>query len=145
LRKRIQSILENRVARPLTAGPKALLAAVAVLAEVAPVGVGVVAQTEKPPAFEVASIRPVPPPRQGLFYVKAAPVSAANGISGNRLRLTMVSLRDLIATAYNIQDFQISGAPSWASGISAERYNIEAKGERDAPLTTPSVRLMLQS
>jgi uncharacterized protein (TIGR03435 family) len=57
----------------------------------------------------------------------------------------MVSLRDLIAAAYNVQDFQISGPPARASGAGADRYNLEAKGEGDAPLTLPTVRLMLQS
>ncbi|MBS1856970.1 MAG: TIGR03435 family protein [Acidobacteria bacterium] len=120
------------------------MAAATVLTMAGPAALGIVAQTEKPLAFEVASIKPVPPPPPGKYFFRI-PSSATDGISGNRFTIRMVSLRDLIATAHNVQDFQISETPPWASGASPDRYNIEAKGEGDAPLTTPHVRLMLQS
>jgi uncharacterized protein (TIGR03435 family) len=45
---------------------------------------------------------------------------------GGRFQAENQTVRSLIQMAYNLQDFQISGGPSW---IKSERYDIEAKAE----------------
>jgi uncharacterized protein (TIGR03435 family) len=69
-----------------------------------------------PPAyvFDVASIKP---DKSGTDMVMMRPTQ--NGLSA-----TNVSLFALISRAYGIQEFRISGAPSW---LSSDRYDIEAK------------------
>jgi uncharacterized protein (TIGR03435 family) len=46
--------------------------------------------------------------------------------SVGRLSVINMKLTDLLATAYEIRDFQISGGPGW---IDSERYDIEAKAD----------------
>ena len=68
-------------------------------------------------SFEVATIKP-------------------NAASDDRVRIEIqpggrfvasgMSLKQLIAFAYDLRDFQVSGEPGWAS---AERFDINAKGE----------------
>jgi uncharacterized protein (TIGR03435 family) len=72
------------------------------------------------PVFEVASVRPAGPAvkRTDIRRDPAGGISAMN-----------VSLRTLIVLAYNIQDFQISGAPGW---IGSERYNVVARAPAGA-------------
>jgi uncharacterized protein (TIGR03435 family) len=47
---------------------------------------------------------------------------------------TNVPLRLLIRTSYQLQDFQLVGAPDW---IASERFDILAKAEGDVPPTPP--------
>ena len=71
-----------------------------------------------PPSFEVASIKPN---RSGdmRFMIMFRP---------GRFTAKGTTLKGLVAIAYNVKDFQISGGPSWTS---SERYDIDAK-EPDA-------------
>jgi uncharacterized protein (TIGR03435 family) len=73
------------------------------------------APQERPPAFEVASIKRdvsvQPGPQYRIFP----------GFTVQR-----ATLRDLVKLAYFIHDFQVSGGPGW---INSDRYNIEAKAE----------------
>src|SRR5262252_10867616 len=65
------------------------------------------------PAFEVVS-------------VKAGNASERNrgvDMPPGRLMVTNLPLRSVIRLAYGIQDFQLSGAPSW---INTDAYDIEA-------------------
>jgi uncharacterized protein (TIGR03435 family) len=66
--------------------------------------------------FEVASVKPSPPP---------GPDSLAVGIhiDGAMVRCTSFSLKDYIALAYRVKNYQISG-PEW---IASERFDIAAK------------------
>jgi uncharacterized protein (TIGR03435 family) len=45
-------------------------------------------------------------------------------IKGDRFSSTNVTLTQMVRTAYNVQEFQISGQPGW---FGTERYDIEAK------------------
>ena len=85
-----------------------------------------------PPAFEVATIKPAPPPTDGRLMIRM-------GGDPGRLDYNNVSLRDMIKAAYKVKDAQIT-APEW---ISTERYNLVAK----LPDGTPrdQVPAMLQS
>jgi uncharacterized protein (TIGR03435 family) len=78
------------------------------------------------PEFEVASIRPSKPGTPSSF-----------GLSGG----ANVTLKTLIAFAYQLQEHRILGGPGW---ISSDRFDIEAKAPD--PKTPPDqMKLMLQS
>jgi len=78
--------------------------------------------------FEVASIRQSPPDAGWQYTI--SPTSA--GFSA-----TNMSLRFLLFWAYKLNDYQLIGAPAWAS----ECYNIAAKPGG----STTDLRLMLQN
>jgi uncharacterized protein (TIGR03435 family) len=82
------------------------------------------------PTFEVVSVKPN---RIG------GPIQFS-ALSGGRLSATNVSVTQLIKAAYQVQDFQISGAPNW---LDSDKYNIEAKSAGVA--NAEQTRLMLQS
>jgi len=75
-------------------------------------------------AFDVASVKPAGP---------LDPMALAQGkmrigmkVDGQIVDIASFTLRDLIRTAYEVKDFQISG-PDWLSGtMSAQRFNIQA-------------------
>jgi uncharacterized protein (TIGR03435 family) len=56
-----------------------------------------------------------------------------------------VTLTDLILAAYNVKDYQVSGAPDWATGRGSNYYDIEGRAPGDAAPSADQVRLMLQS
>jgi uncharacterized protein (TIGR03435 family) len=72
------------------------------------------------PAFEVASIKPSNPdpsnPLSALPLILPAP--------GGRLTATNVPLKNLVLAAYELQDFQLVGGPSW---VTSRRFDINAK------------------
>ena len=69
-----------------------------------------------PPAFEVASIKQAAPQAPGRMMVRM-------GGDPGRVDYANVSLKDVLARAYNMKRFQVSG-PSW---LDNERYDITAK------------------
>jgi uncharacterized protein (TIGR03435 family) len=84
-------------------------------------------QTQFPPAhprFEVASVKRNTG-SDGRSFLQA--------VQG-RLIMTNLPLRRLILNAYDLQDYQLSGDPPWAS---SEHYDIQAKADGN-----PSVREM---
>jgi uncharacterized protein (TIGR03435 family) len=85
-----------------------------------------------PPAFEVASVKPAPPPTPGMFKVQM-------GGDPGMVDYKNVSLKSLIARAYEMKEFQVSG-PDW---LDTERFDVLAK----TPPNTPGDRvpLMLQT
>ena len=103
----------------------------AAAAVIAPAGLGVLQEprlrAQAPqtsaagPAFEVASIKPNNS-GDGRVMLGIQP--------GGRFTATNVTLRLLIRNAYQLQDFQIVGGPSW---IASDRYDIVAKAEDGAP------------
>ena len=66
------------------------------------------------PSFEVASVKP-------NHSVVTRPVV---WFRPGRLTVTGATLKLLIPIAYHIEDYQVSGGPTW---INSERYDIEAK------------------
>lgn len=71
--------------------------------------------------FEVASVKP---------NKTGDPNSALRLQPGGRIVATNVALRLLIRNLYNVQADQIVGAPDW---IESERFDIEAKADREYP------------
>ena len=68
------------------------------------------------PAFEVASVKPAPPPTPGSINVRM-------GGDPGMVDYKNVSLKIVIALAYEMQEFQVSG-PDWIDGA---RFDILAK------------------
>ncbi len=87
------------------------------------------------PSFEVASVKL----RKGEVTFSSGPF-----IRGRMVRATALTLRDLIAGAYDIRYDQISGGPSWAD---SDHYDIDAKAAEGegGPLTEAQARQMMQS
>lgn len=57
---------------------------------------------------------------------------------GGRFTATAITVRNLIRTAYRIQDYQLAGAPGW---FATKRYDIVAKAEG----TPPPQQILLQT
>ena len=81
-------------------------------------GVSIVAAQEAVPTFEVASVKQNTS-GEGFMRVELPP--------GNRLSITNLPLRQLVTMAYQLQQFQLVGGPSW---ITSDRFDIVAKIER---------------
>ncbi len=80
--------------------------------------------------FDVATIKPSSPDQGGTtFYVP----------SGGRFGIKNITLKDLVAYAWNLRDFQISGGPGW---VDSTRYDVVAQAAGPAPLE--EFREMLQ-
>jgi hypothetical protein len=75
------------------------------------------AQAGQPLTFEIASVKPTPASDQ---ETKWGPEP------GGRFSARGVTLKQLIAVAYGVQEYQIAGGPKW---MTADRWSIEAKAE----------------
>jgi uncharacterized protein (TIGR03435 family) len=124
LKKRIVSIMTQRLADKLSFGRKVLLAGAATVMVTGPLLFGLVksshtteesqpATTGPLPSFEVASVKPN---HSGTQMVR---------ISNTPGRFSAVNLtpKMLIEFAYNIKGPELSGGPSW---IDSERYDVDA-------------------
>ncbi len=78
----------------------------------------------------MVSIRPSKPAEPGGFSITTGRFQASN-----------VTARFLIAIAYEVQNFQVTGGPSW---VDVDRFNVEAKLE-DAERDKGQERAMIQS
>ncbi len=89
------------------------------------------------PTFEVASVKQN---KSGDGFIRFGMMP------GGRFNAINVPARELIRFAYNVQNFQIEGGPSW---LNSERFDIVAKAEGDvgpvAPGTTGPVQLMMRA
>jgi uncharacterized protein (TIGR03435 family) len=105
---------------------------------------GVWAQVPAPPIdvsklqFEVASVKP---------NKSGSPNARIELHPGGRLTATNVALRSMMRGIYNVQAYQIIGGPEW---LETERFDIEAKADREYPLpvgedVSPEVQAMLQN
>ncbi len=92
-------------------------------------------QAPAPQSFEVASIKPSDPAANGVFMIRMG------NSPGGRWTASGITAGILIQQAYDVRDYQISGAPSW---VNSERYDIVAKA--DTPnITRENLRVLLQS
>jgi uncharacterized protein (TIGR03435 family) len=81
------------------------------------------AQSDAPPAFEAASVKP----NHSGTHNSSTHTRPAN------VEMKNVTLRNIITSAYRIKDYQVSG-PEW---LRSERYDIVAK----APFGTPEAQI----
>jgi uncharacterized protein (TIGR03435 family) len=108
--------------------------AAATMAAIALAGAGVLSharvraqeQSTAAPAFEVASVKPNNSGDGRVLFANQP---------GGRFTATNVTLKLLIRNAYQLQDFQIIGGPSW---ITSDHYDIVAKAEDGLPPETPN-------
>jgi uncharacterized protein (TIGR03435 family) len=99
--------------------PRSLLVATLALSSVA-IAFG---QLEPGPAFEVASVRPSPPPAPGARVFFGPPRGGPGTSDPAQITWRAASLLSILTAAYDVQAFQISG-PDWAP---TTRYDIIAK------------------
>ena len=90
--------------------------------------------------FEVASVKPTPPDRTRLARLRGEQVRVGARTHGDMAEYLDMSLRQLIAEAYQVNRFQVVG-PDW---LQAERFDVLAKipaGTRrqDAPVMLQSL------
>ena len=78
------------------------------------------AQPTAPLTFEVASIKPASPDSRATMI---------HFMPGGGLEIRGATLRMLIANAYDVRDFQISGGPGW---VGSDRFDIDARVESSA-------------
>ncbi len=90
------------------------------------------------PTFEVASIKRDPFNGQGGIGIR---------VTGNRLLVEHPGLADVVAFAYGIEDFQLSGGPAWAHArpMDADAFQVIAKAEGDSVPTKEQFQEMLQA
>jgi uncharacterized protein (TIGR03435 family) len=87
-------------------------------------GVAAISLAAQPATFEVASVRPAATPdrRPMLCLVPCTPGERLT-VEGRRVEIRYMSLQKLIAMAYHIKFYQLSG-PDW---MSSQRFDIMAK------------------
>jgi bla regulator protein blaR1 len=130
LKKRIEGIMANRFTRELNSGKKLLLAVVAVVALAGPMVIGLMnpqrsrAQSHagKQPSFDVASVKPSPPPtggRSANYKMSGGPGTK----DPSRFACENFDLASLIEMAYDVPDFLLS-VPTWTRD---RRFDIVAK------------------
>jgi uncharacterized protein (TIGR03435 family) len=83
------------------------------------------------PSFEVATIKPAAPDARGRF-ISPGP--------GGGIRITNMTLKEMVEFAWSVQPFQISGGPAWLDSV---HYDIVAKPEAKASFD--EMRPMLQA
>lgn len=107
------------------------------------IAIAAFAQAPAPPplAFEVASIKPAGP--LDPMAIAQGKVRIGMKVDGAICDIGAFSLRDLIRTAYEVKDYQISGADSLGTAIGAQRFNIQAT--MPAGATEKQVPQMLQA
>ena len=88
--------------------------------------------TAKAQRFEAASIHPTP--EDARFFARPP----ANG----KFLATGMVARLIVMLAYNVQESQLAGGPSW---IGTDRWNIDAKSEAGATHNIEETRQMLQT
>ena len=71
---------------------------------------GLCAQT-----FEVASVKPANPSQSVVDFVISP---------GGRLKITNLTLAEMVREAYEMKFFELSGGPGW---VNSERFHVEAK------------------
>jgi uncharacterized protein (TIGR03435 family) len=122
LKRRIAAILSGGVSDRLTLTRKVIVAGLGISAVALPVLIGVLktplVKAQSQLKFEVASIRRSNPDSEN---------SRLGPVPGGDLRANNITAMQLVTFAYNVHDFQISGAPEW---MKTERIDILAKPER---------------
>jgi uncharacterized protein (TIGR03435 family) len=82
---------------------------------------------EKRPSFEVATIKASDPGQRGTQIMNQP---------GGRLVMRGLTVLGMVTQAYNVRNFQVTGAPGW---VSNDRWDLEARSEEGSipPQTGP--------
>jgi len=136
LKTRIEKIMANSAAHRLGWTRRALLIASAAFALAVPVIVGT-AQTQtvvpSPQTFEVTVVKP---------NNTGARNSGFRRFTGGMLNATNITLKMLIAFAYDLPEDQILDGPAW---ITSDRYDILAKPDGNPDQSVGLIRLRTQA
>ena len=92
-------------------------------------------QQSSTPRFEVASIKLWSPPTTPVTGIRVPAAPAGSGIFNRS-----TSVARLIAEAYEVQDFQLSGGEDW---VRSERYDVAARAGRE--VSQPELRAMVKA
>lgn len=88
---------------------------------------------QTPGAFDVASVRLIPPGESGLTSI--SPSGSPSFMARN------VTLQILISLAYEVDSDRVTGGPSW---LESQQYDVSAKWEGNAQLSYEQLRVPLQ-
>jgi uncharacterized protein (TIGR03435 family) len=142
---RIEAMLNERVAKNLNGGTKALVAAAGLFAVVAPIAIGLLdgvtirAQTVSPALrFEVASVRLAPPPDGRTPARRLSGVPGPNNNDPGRFSARL-NLLNLVTIAYDIPVYRLSEQ----SDLGLVRLDVEARMPVDT--TREQFNVMLQN
>jgi uncharacterized protein (TIGR03435 family) len=91
--------------------------------------------------FEVVSVKPHIVSASAPLFKN--PGASPIRISGNRVTLQRITLKDLVQAAYGVNEYQVAGGPGWAGAIDS-MWDVEAK-TTDASPDLAQVRPMLQA
>src|SRR5579862_1712268 len=80
---------------------------------------------QTPLAFEVASVKPSAPIDPAAIAA-GKPLHAGMKIDASRVDIGNFTIAALIAKAYDVKQFQISG-PDWVTALNAPRFDVLAK------------------
>jgi uncharacterized protein (TIGR03435 family) len=145
LKKRIERIMTHPISQGLDFSRKALLAAAGAAAIAGPIILGIFnappshAQSPSPeppaPAFEVASIKPNNGGDRRVMFMIAP---------GGRFNATNVTVKMLLAQAFGVKEFQVSGGPGW---LDSDHFDISAKAatEEKVQINEAQLKLMMKA
>ena len=141
LKRRIEAIVANRAARRLDLRRRILLIAAGAAALLGPIAVGIFGalpgraqtQAETPvPAFEAASVKP---------HQDTGIRNRARSIEPGRITYLDMPLCLLIAAAYDVKPYQLSG-PDWIVNLRSDvTYDVVATAGK--PVSVPEIKRML--
>jgi len=132
LKKRIERIMQHRPPATLTTWKRATLAMLALASISGPALVGAASARVAPAkGRQAAGGSPMASHPEGIMFTASIkPSTSLKRIvdtgAGGRFTATGVTLKYLIQIAYDLQDYQISGGPSW---IDNDRFDVAAKLE----------------
>ncbi|MBZ5633528.1 MAG: TIGR03435 family protein [Acidobacteriia bacterium] len=101
--------------------------------------VSVFGQTSDGVTFEVASVKPTPPPEPNARVFFGPPRGGPGTSDPGQITWSNAALRNILMTAYDVQTYQVT-APDW---LQTERYDIVAKVPAGA--TKAQVSVMWQN
>jgi len=133
LKRRITRIMNQQLGTRLTVAGRLLLASLATAAVAVPIAIGILHPSQLPAQEPQAASIPISPdPVFDSVNIKIS--TGAEGESKIEMRpgylnQTNTTLKTLIAMAYGVQEYQITGEPSW---VDTDRFDIEAKW-KDGP------------
>ena len=120
--------------RPITGTVLAVLASFAAHAQSSPDG-----KSDDPKLeFEVATVKPSPLPGNG--FIRIGPPGGPGTSDPGRMNFQFTTVRDLMANAYDVKRFQISGGPDW---MDSQRFDVMAKVP--AGTTKEQAKVMIQN
>ena len=157
LKKRIVRIMTQSLARKLRLRSKLVLGGAGITAVVIPLVIGLMcapllrSQSSQHtagalPSFEVATVKPLPPNSMDKVNAeaRAGKMPKFVSIDGAQASFTYSSLKSLIAYAYTVKPYQITG-PAWLDKDNREDKLFDVVGKIPSGATQSDIPKMMQS